>query len=216
MDYDALAKQFGGAAAAQPQATPSAAGWMEGLSPKDQAELKLKMHSEGRKRITGLDDEIAKANQVVSDLERFGQLNRQTSTGGLWENIAPTSPLFHGDDVNEMVSIQSRLGPNQRVVGSGSSSDRDVNLFMSGLPRVENTGDVNRNIREEFKKRYDYAVKKKTAMESYLNTHGNLNGFDDEWSKTAKPAEATTPTGNSGGNLQSAAAAELARRRGGR
>lgn len=199
MDYAALAKQLGGMEATAPQ--PAQSNWMDGLSPKDRADLQVKQYEEGRKRIAELDAEIAKGESIMGDLNRFGELNRQSRTGGFWDNVLPSVPLLHGADENEMYAIQARLGPSQRAPGSGASSDRDVSLFLSGLPRVENTGPVNKNIREEFRRKYDSAVSKKQAMQDYLERNGNLNGFDTEWAqrKTAKQpqAQASSPKSKS-------------------
>lgn len=181
MDYSALAKQFGGGVVQQQPQPQQQPDWMAGLSPKDQAELQMKMHAEARKRIAELDTEIAKGGEVSRDLQRFGQLNREEPTGSVWDNVAPDWKFLHSDNVNEMRSIQNRLGPSQREPGSGASSDRDVSLFLSGLPSVEQKGNVNRNIRSEYEKRMDYAVSKKKAMEDYLYQKGNLTGFDTYW-----------------------------------
>lgn len=181
MDYDALAKQYGGAPVQQ-----QTQNWMGDLSPKDRAKLRMESIAGAKKRIAEVDAEIAKAEPILRDLERFGSLNRETSTGSLWDAIAPSSPIFRGANKQEMQAIQSRLGPSQRVEGSGASSDRDVQLFMSGIPSVEKKGNVNKNIREQFKRQYNYAVKKKSAMQSYLNKNGSLDGFDEQWAETLR------------------------------
>ena len=180
MDYAAIAKMLGGQPS-QPSSPAQPQDWMSQLSPKDQAELQMKMHGEGRKRITELDKEIGNAGEVARDLQRFGQLNRQVPTGSVWDSIAPDWKFLHSDEANEMRSIQNRLGPSQREPGSGASSDRDVSLFLSGLPSVEQKGNVNKNIREGYEKRLDYAITKKKAMEDYLYRNGNLIGFDAYW-----------------------------------
>ena len=187
MDYAAIAKKFGGQVVqdSQPQTnkTPS---WIQNLSQKDQAELQMKMHDEGRKRIAELDAEISKGSGILNELERFGQLNRRSRTGGVWENILPSVDFLHGADENEMQKIQARLGPAQREVGSGASSDRDVSLFMSGLPSVTSKGNVNKETRIAFQKKYERAVAKKSAMERYLNENGSLSGFDEAWANMSK------------------------------
>lgn len=191
MDYAALAKQFG--AVQQPQAAPSQPDWMGGLSPKDQAELNMKMHAESRKRIADLDEEITKGAAILGDLNRFGELNRKSRTGGVWDNVLPSVPILHGEDENEMYKIQARLGPSQRAVGSGASSDRDVSLFLSGLPSTTDKGNVNRDVRMSFEKKYKLAVSKKKAMEDYLNQHGNLMGFDTAWQQMGADGAPSQP-----------------------
>lgn len=194
MDYASLAKQFGGGVVQQPQqpqqtATPD---WMGGLSPKDQAELQMKMHSEGRKRIAELDESITTSSRTMDMLNRFGQLNQNSRTGDIHERLFPTFDGLRGDDEKEMIAIQNQLGPKMRETGSGASSDRDVSMFLSSLPGIDKPGNVNKNIRENFKGQYDKAVSKRTAMESYLYKNGTLTGFDDAWAaRNATPAKTT-------------------------
>lgn len=197
MDYAALAKQFGAVGSSAGQSQPSGGNWMGGLSPKDQAELKMKMYEEGRKRVSELNGQISQAQPVLSDLNEFGRLNRQTATGSAWDNFMPGNPVLHGEDVNRMQAIQSRLGPAQRPTGSGSSSDTDVRLFMGGLPSVRQEGDVNKGIREDFQRKYDYAVRKRNAMLEYLNKNGNLNDFDTQWADSQAPKAAPATNQNS-------------------
>jgi len=187
MDYSALAKKFG---AIEQQSTPEeqqTPSWAQALSPKDKAELNMKLYQEGRKRLADLDSDINKSKPVMDDLNRFGELNRNSRTGGLWEQILPSSPMLHGADENQMMATQSRLGPAQRPTGSGSSSDTDVRLFLGGLPSISQTGPVNKSIREDFQRKFDYAIKKRNAMQQHLNNYGNLNSFDEEWNASTAP-----------------------------
>lgn len=192
MDYAALAKQYG--AIEQQPAKPAQPDWVSGLSEKDQAELNMKLYQEGRKRLAELHGQIAQSQQTLDDLNEFGELNRRSRTGGFIDNILPGTPMLHGEDENRMQAIQSRLGPAQRPVGSGASSDTDVKLFLGGIPSITQKGNVNKGIREDFQRKFDYAVQKRNAMQQYLNKHGNLNGFDEQWEqrnakfKKPKPA----------------------------
>jgi hypothetical protein len=195
MDYSALAKKFGAIerpSSTNAQQTPD---WAQSLSPKDQAELNMKLYQEGRKRLSDLDTEINKAQPVLDDLSKFGELNRNSRTGGVLEQILPSSPLLHGADENQMMAIQSRIAPAQRPTGSGSSSDTDVRLFLGGLPSIAQTGPVNKNIREDFQRKFDYAINKRNAMQQHLNKYGNLNSFDEAWNASIAPKSA--PSGKS-------------------
>lgn len=154
---------------------------MSELSPKDQAELKMKMQSEGRKRLADLDTSLAEAQPTISGLRDFRALNKVEPTGDIWDNVAPNWPILRGDDSNRMIAIQSRLGPGQRITGSGASSDRDVSLFMGGLPRIEQTEAVNTGIINEFEGRYKTATDKRAAMQTHLDKYGHMGGFDAEW-----------------------------------
>jgi hypothetical protein len=165
-----------------PAQTQPAAPW-SGMPAKEANDMRQQVYKESQKRIDALRDITAKGENVLSDLERFGQLNRDTSTGGGWETLAPQWGFLHGNDINEMNSIQSRLGPAQRIQGSGSSSDRDVSLFMRGLPNTSNPGNVNKAIREDYQRQYNNAQLKQTFLENYLGQYGHLQGADEAWTK---------------------------------
>lgn len=187
MDFDALAKQFGGSVAAPEaapqQAAPAAPAWAANLSRQDQAKIQKDMYEEGRKRLAELQSSIANSGSTMEDLNEFGRLNRQNSTGSMWQQITPDKPLFRTGPSMEMAAIQSRLAPAQRESGSGASSDRDVAMFLRGLPSLENDGNTNKGIREDFQRKYEKAIAKATAMEQYLQQNGNLMDFDSQWAK---------------------------------
>jgi len=185
LDLDAIAAQFGGSIS-QPQAqnTNGLGAIMEGLSPKDQAEIRMKQYASGEKRIADLSGEIANSAPTMSDLNRFLELNKKTATGSAWETMAPDWKVLHGNDINEMRKIQQRLAPNQRGAGAGSSSDTDVRMYLNSLPSAEDKGGVNQSIVDDFSRRYNYAVAKKQFLDNYLQANGNLSGADTQWMKS--------------------------------
>ena len=156
------------------------------LSPKNQEVKQMQEMEAARRRLEKIDEVLTKGQTVLTDLNRFGEINRRETTGGLVEQFTPEWSVLHGSDINEMRSIQKSLGPRQRVEGSGSSSDRDISLYLSSLPSVENKGNTNKNIRAAYQKQYDYALAKKTFLEEYLSANGHLRGADVAWDKNNK------------------------------
>lgn len=193
MDFDALAKQFGGSVAPSPAAptAPATPAWAAGLSRQDQAKIQKDMYEEGRKRLADLQLSVANSGSTMEDLNEFGRLNRENSTGSLWQQMTPDKSLFRSGPSMEMAAIQSRLAPAQREAGSGASSDRDVSMFLRGLPSLENDGNTNKAIREDFERKYQKAIAKATAMEQYLQQNGNLMDFDSQWAKQQMTRPAT-------------------------
>jgi hypothetical protein len=186
---------------AQPEApqqqAPTAPAWAANLSQKDQAEITMKMHQEGRKRLAELQAQISDAGGTLNDLTEFGRLNRENSTGSLWQQFTPDKPLFRSDGSMQMSAIQSRLAPQQRPVGAGATSDRDIALYLKALPNIENTGPVNKGIRDDFEANYNRAIDKANAMKAHLDQYGNLLDFDSQWAqRKAPPAKPvlTVPT----------------------
>lgn len=188
MDYASMAKMYGGGVASAPEPTIAAPAWAANLSPKDQAEIQMKMHAEGRKRLAELQAQIDNAGSTMADLNEFGRLNRENSTGSVWQQLTPDKQMFRSDGSMQMSSIQSRLAPKQRGEGSGSSSDSDVRLFLRGLPSIENYGSTNKGIREDFEGQYSRAIQKSKAMKQHLDTYGNLMDFDARWAERTQPA----------------------------
>ena len=184
IDYSALAQKYGSLSPQQPAQAPGGynAPWV-GMPPEKVNEMRNEQYKAGQKRIDSLRELTAKGEGVLSELNNFGRLNRQTETGSGWESFMPNTPQLHGSDINEMNAIQSRLGPAQRIQGSGSSSDRDVQLFMGGLPSINKPGPANAAIRADYDRQYKNSLLKQTYLEKYLNTYGHLNGADENWEK---------------------------------
>jgi hypothetical protein len=199
MDYDALLKQFGGSIDEQPQQLQqpqqAAPAWASNLSRKDQGEIQMKMYQEGRKRLADLQSSIAQGGATMDDLNEFGRINRENSTGSIWQQLMPDKSLFRSGPSMEMAAIQARLAPAQRQEGSGASSDRDVAMFLRGLPSLENEGPTNKNIREDYERKYKTALEKANAMQSHLDKFGNLMDFDSQWAQRGQKKEAQPSAG---------------------
>jgi hypothetical protein len=171
---------------AQPeQQTPA---WASNLSRQDQAKIQKDMYEEGRKRLAALQSQIADGGQTMDDLNEFGRLNRENSTGSLWQQMTPDKPLFRSGPSMEMAAIQARLAPAQRQSGSGASSDRDVAMYLRGLPSLDNEGPTNKGIREDYERKYQAALEKANAMQKHLNQYGNLTDFDSQWAQRNQQA----------------------------
>lgn len=183
INYDELATLHGAINVGAPQKPANIKDPWEGYSPKNADASRIRESEQAQKRIDGIRQMTTKGEDILTELDRFGQLNRTVSTGSAWENLTPSWKLLHGAEINEMRKIQEKLGPMQRTAGSGSSSDRDVQLYLNSLPSVEDKGNVNKNIREGYKKQYEYATGKATFLENYLSEYGHLRGADTAWSK---------------------------------
>ena len=195
----------------EPQDNGGYGAIFDGLSPKDQAEMKMKIYNEAVKRIDSVRAVTDKGRGVLDGLNQFVDLNKKSRTGGLWEAVAPGAPIFHGEDENAMKAITNRIAPSMRVEGSGTTSDRDIALMLSGLPSIEQRGSVNQQIRDQYQTSYDKALRKQTFLSDYLNKNGHLNGADEAWSQmndTAQPKQSNSV------DLRSLAAQELAKRKG--
>ncbi|MGN7962188.1 hypothetical protein [Brucella sp. 22210] len=96
-------------------------------------------------------DEIVAAGQTapqtMADMQQLLDLGSQIGTGKAAQAKAVLGPYAQSlginidgmGDIQAYQAITSRLAPQMRAVGSGSSSDRDVALFFQSLPSLGNT-----------------------------------------------------------------------------
>lgn len=128
---------------------------------------------------------VNQGGEVLGELERFGELNRKSGTGALYEgsfsSFMPES--LRGADERVMQSITADLAPKKRIAGSGTTSDKDIALYLQSLPDISKGGDVNQKIREGYQKQFDRANKKLQFMQGYFDQYGHLNGADVMWQK---------------------------------
>lgn len=196
---DELAAQFGGSSQpfAMPQEAPEGirVPW-QGLPPKKADDARLRASEQARKKIEENAKVVQQGANVLQDMETFGALNRQSRTGEFYTGIQPS--FLQGSDEQEMEAITSRLAPGQRIEGSGTTSDRDIAMFVKAVPSINKKGNVNKAIRDNFAKQYDKSKAKLQYLQDYYDQYGHLNGADTLWEKEkerylAKPETAAQP-----------------------
>jgi hypothetical protein len=173
----------GAAPAAASESTPVEpsdpfAPW-KGLPPKRADDVRIRIGEQVRRQ---LDEERAAVREEggkVDAMSRFGQLNRQTRTGGVADEVLPN--FLSTNDTVEMRAITARLAPRERVPGTGASSDRDVALFMAAVPSVNKPGPVNAAIRQAREAGYRRSVEYLNEKEAYFAKFGHVEGFDRIW-----------------------------------
>lgn len=118
--------------------------------------------------------DVARNSQdVLRDLRRFGDLNQTEGSGGL--NAIPLVDAFRGSfdpQVAEMNSITARLAPAQRVPGSGTTSDKDLALFLRASPSIKAPKEANDSLVERGRKE---AIRRQ-AFAEFLDAYARQNG----------------------------------------
>ena len=196
---DELAAQFGGSS--QPFDMPLEAPegirvpW-QGLPPKKADEARLRASEQARKKIDENARVVQEGGKILQDMETFGALNRESKTGEFYTGIQPG--FLQGSDEQKMEAITSRLAPGQRIEGSGTTSDKDIAMFVKAVPSINKKGDVNQSIRENFAKQYNRSKAKLQYLQDYYGQYGHLNGADTLWEKEqqrylAKPESTAQP-----------------------
>lgn len=161
-----------------------------------------------QKTLADLSDKAANSLATAQNYERFIKLNRGAATGpGMAFPIIPL-PKFMGESVRgkdvaglfndrygQMQSIVAAEGPKQRPAGSGSSSDKDTNLYLQGGPRIENYGTTNEAIYNRKKAELEFDSARNAFMHTWFAKNGTLLGADVAFNKfwADRSAKAAAP-----------------------
>jgi hypothetical protein len=169
----------------------------QGLPPARADQMKQRAYEQGQKYLQDNASVVSKGAGVLQDLEKFGELNRNSRTGALYEgSFASFMPeSFRGADEKVMKSITSELAPRKRVEGSGTTSDKDIALYLESLPNIANEGEVNRQIRENYRAQYERANKKLQFMQGFFDQYGHLNGAEAIYQQQNKVVNQNPPAG---------------------
>lgn len=185
---DELAAQFGGSTQPFEMTQEAPEGirtpW-QGLPPARADMARQRAFEQAQKYLQENAAVVNQGAEVLGELDRFGELNRKSATGALYEgslsSFMPES--LRGADERVMQSITADLAPKKRIAGSGTTSDRDIALYLQSLPDISKSGDVNQKIREGYQKQFERANAKLQFMQSYFDQYGHLNGADVMWQK---------------------------------
>lgn len=176
------------AANQQPASSPEPADLLapwSGLPPKRADDVRIR---EGERIRKQLDEERSALNQeagTLAKMRQFGALNRRTATGDALSKTLPSVSSFISDDAANMKALTASLAPRERVPGSGTTSDKDLALFVQAVPSIDKPGPVNKAIRDARQAQYNRDAEYLNAKESYFARRGHVSGFDAEWQKYA-------------------------------
>lgn len=115
--------------------------------------------------------------EVLNDLTRFQNLNAQEGSGGFGglPGIRNIRQAFD-PEAQQMAEITARLAPAQRQAGSGTTSDRDLALYLQAVPGINRSPTANTAIiergRGEAVRRQQYA----DFLDQYASQNGTLAG----------------------------------------
>lgn len=111
------------------------------------SEFQKKSDDAAADRLGGYVAEGNAAPAMIGQLRQLSDLSRSIGTGKGAQFTAAVGPYAQAlginvkglDETQAFTAIVDRMAPQMRPVGSGSSSDTDVRMFMNSLPRLSNT-----------------------------------------------------------------------------
>jgi hypothetical protein len=163
---------YGQGQIAQAEAPPGVRVPWQGLPPQKADEARLRAAEQARKKIEENAKVVQQGATVLQDMETFGALNRENRTGEWYTGIQPT--FLKGAPEQEMDAITSRLAPGQRIEGSGTTSDRDIAMYIKSGPNIQAKGSVNKAARDEFQRDFDRSQAKLQFLNKYHLFHSKI------------------------------------------
>lgn len=149
------------------------------------------------KTLNELGEGVRKFREIMPDVDRVEKALTVASTGPT-ANIRKTLGALAGEfgvkvgpetsELEIISSIQSRLAPAMRATGSGASSDRDVAMFLDGLPNLLRTPEGNRLVIQQLRKIGERKQQEEQFMRSYYRQNGSsLDGVYEAMDKKFGP-----------------------------
>ena len=153
-----------------------------GLPPKRADEVRIREGERVRKELDEARLALRSEGQTIEKMNQFGALNKRTATGDALSIYTPGLSSMLSNDTSQMRSLSASLAPRERVPGSGTSTDKDIALFIQAVPSIDKPGPVNQAIREARKAQYQRDNDYLNSKEAYFSKFGHTNGFDQQWS----------------------------------
>jgi hypothetical protein len=150
-------------------------------------EFQKKSNQLAAERYQTMSQQGAEAQTMVGNIQNLSELGKTIGTGR-WAQVkkswGPWAESFGVkvdglDEAQAYESLKNRIAPTLRAPGSGSSSDTDVNMFMSSLPSLGNTPEGNALIADTIKSVQDV----KTAAGNIAN---RVNSGEISWQEGDK------------------------------
>lgn len=135
-------------------------------------------------------DAAKNAEWVSGQADQFGKLNEKTGTGPMngfglpffAPDLGKSIAKVFSPNTGSMDAITSRVAPNLRPPGSGSSSDKDTKMYRQSFPNIENMGPANGQVIGQL--HADATDKRAYAdfADQWYAKNGTLLGADKAWS----------------------------------
>lgn len=140
------------------------------LTPQEQIQLK----------------EAREAAQMSQDFSRqannFVDLNRKAGTGMIYKVpfVSEIASSFK-PEVAQMDALTARMAPAQRVPGSGTTSDRDLGLYLKAVPNIDRPGPANEAIAQDMTATARERASRATFLDSFAQQNGTLMGAEQAY-----------------------------------
>lgn len=124
------------------------------------------------------------SDEAALTAEQFVDINRTQNTGGLL--ALPMAPAIAGafdPEISRMNALTARMAPQQRQPGSGTTSDRDLSLYLQAVPSPSKPGPVNSSIARQARADAERRSRYAQFLDRYAMQNGSLMGAEEAWKR---------------------------------
>jgi hypothetical protein len=148
-----------------------------GMTPKDASAAAKAEREASIKTLDKESEDQANLTNVLTDLNRWGDLNKAVETGPIaGRRMFSLDPKFQ-----ELKTIENRLSMNNFKPGQGAMSNFERSLIKGAGPNTTNDFQTNENIRNIWTGAVQTSQDRTQFRQSYLQSQGNLLGADKAW-----------------------------------
>lgn len=121
---------------------------------------------------------------IADQAGQFAELNKEVGTGPIYKTPV-LGGVFEaiGETINpklaQLNALESRMAPAQREPGSGTTSDRDLALFLKAVPNTDRMGPANGLIADDMRKMANKKLARSAFLDAYARNAGTLMGSED-------------------------------------
>ncbi|MCR5881191.1 hypothetical protein [Phenylobacterium sp. J367] len=117
---------------------------------------------------------------ITDQATRFLELNKKASTGPVYAvpGASEVMGIFR-PEIAQMDALTARMAPAQRVPGSGTTSDRDLALFLKAIPPTSRMGTANQGIVKDMQSLTTKRQQRAYLLDRYAQERGTLKGAEE-------------------------------------
>lgn len=143
------------------------------------------------------------AQEFARQANVFVDLNRKSGTGMI-NKIPFVSEVRAAFDpaVAQMDALTARMAPAQRVPGSGTTSDRDLALFLKAVPNIDRPGPANAAIAADMSATAKRRAERAAFLDRWAAERGTLIGAEEAWAASQRRAPQKKPQRPAGGGYK--------------
>lgn len=167
-------------------------GAKAGFKTIQEAQTQIEQYSDIENRLDILAKQLEGSDPLQTGVIEEIKIPFKRLAAGL--NILPQEELDKLSQQELFLATTNYIIPRMRVAGSGSTSDKEIDLFKSAVPNLGNTVEGNKVLVGGLRSIAKYNKERLFLMDKYLKNNTNLLGFGEFADKELGPLYETYAT----------------------